>query len=78
MSPHEGWDAWRKHILLELERMNTAHEKQVDKIDSLIEHNATVKSDIASLKVKAGLWGAVAGFIPAFVSLIYFLIKRGN
>jgi hypothetical protein len=31
--------------------------------------------EIASLKVKAGLWGALAGAIPALAALIFFVIN---
>ena len=33
-----------------------------------------IQSSITSLKVKAGLWGAVAGAIPTTVAIIYGLV----
>jgi hypothetical protein len=34
--------------------------------------------DIAALKVKAGVWGFIAGLIPALGALAYFLVRGGK
>lgn len=58
-----GWDRWSKHIIAELDRLNTCYEKLDDKIDKL-----TV--EVAMLKVKAGMWGGVTGLVVAVATFI--------
>ena len=58
-----GWTEWGKHVLLELERLNTCYEK-------LIREQGKTREEIASLKVKAGVWGLVAGCIPVAIAII--------
>jgi len=61
---HEnGWTEWSKYVLKELERLNdsqTTIEKRLNNIDI----------SIGMLKVKSGIWGAIAGAIPAVVALV--------
>jgi len=35
-----------------------------------------LREDVAGLKVKAGIWGAIAGAIPAVVVALYWFLKR--
>jgi hypothetical protein len=66
MEQYNGWKEWSKHVLLELERLHTQQEtlqKEVHKI----------YIEITILKVKASMWGMIAGCIPAIV--IYFIKK---
>lgn len=63
-----GWEQWGKHVLTELKRNNTDHT-DIKKQLSCIEKN------IAELKVKAGLWGAFGGAIPAIIGLGFVLLK---
>ncbi|MCP4599011.1 MAG: hypothetical protein GY847_00450 [Proteobacteria bacterium] len=63
-----GWMVWGKHVLEELKRLNAAQEhieKQVTKIHI----------EIATLKVKSGVWGLVGGAIPVVLGLAYVLLK---
>ena len=53
----DGWMEYRKHVLSELERHS-------DGLEILQRDVAAIHSEIAALKVKAGLWGLVAGAIP--------------
>jgi len=65
-----GWNEWSRHVLKELDRLNGCQgkiEKDIKKISV----------DIATLKVKAGVWGAIAGLIPSVLALIYLLTKKG-
>lgn len=64
-----GWNEWSKYVLKELERLNTCQER--------IEHDiGTIKTEIATLKVRSGVWGGVAGLIPAIGVLIYWVLSR--
>ena len=46
-------------------KLDTA-EKRLAKLD---EHVALCRIEIAGLKVKSGVWGAVAGMIPVIIGL---------
>lgn len=63
-----GWNEWSKYVLKELERLNGCYEK-------LEDHIQKVSTDIAMLKVKAGVWGLIAGMIPAAVALTILLTR---
>ena len=63
-----GWGEWGKHVLKELERLNECYER-------LHTDVAGIKTDIATLKVKSGMWGAIAGMVPAAIYIIYSLLK---
>ena len=89
------WKEWARHVLLELERLNTGQAGLTDRLQhigtdldsktsglrqeiqlsltQMRELNARDSSDLrvelAMLKVKAGLWGAVGAAIPILVTL---------
>ena len=63
-----GWGEWGKHVLLELQRLNTCMYQQN-------EHITGMREAMATLKVQAGIWGAVAGAIPATVALIILFLQ---
>lgn len=66
-----GWSEWGKFVLKELERLNDCYTEQIKLIQA-------VQIDIAMLKVKAGMWGALAGAVPATIALIYTLLKQAK
>lgn len=66
-----GWAEWGKFVLKELERLNDCYDDQMKLIQAL-------QVDIAMLKVKSGIWGFAAGFIPSVSVLIYTLIKQSK
>lgn len=39
-----------------------------ERVDSVDEKVVLLRIDVAQLKVKAGIWGAAAGMIPALVT----------
>jgi hypothetical protein len=61
-----SWENWSRHVLKELERLA---ESQKDHVDGLVG----IREEIATLKAKASIWGAIAGLIP---SIILFLIDK--
>ena len=69
MANGDGWEKWQEHVLAELKRLNENYETIDCKVDK-------VCVDIAGLKVKSGIWGAVAGAIPASIIAFYLLIKN--
>ena len=67
-----GWARWCEFVLSELERLgegNTDQQKQIN--DAGIEFAKFA----AEMRVKAGIWGAMAGAIPAIVIFIWWLVK---
>ena len=49
----------------------------IQKVDALDEKITLVRIDVAQLKVKAGIWGAAAGMIPAVVTGLAVLVSGG-
>ena len=69
METSNGWEQWGKHVLKEQERQN----------ECLIEHGKVISmnsTDIAMLKIKASIWGGIAGLIPSLGILIYYIVKN--
>ncbi len=59
-----GWEEWRKFLLKEVTRLGDAYESLRDKVnDELTE----LKTEVAILKVKAGIWGLIGGVIAVGV-----------
>lgn len=69
--PTNGWNEWSKHVLAELERLNGCYVALDNKLDE-------VRIDIAKLKVKAGIWGAIGGAIPVVVILGVWLVRSAK
>ena len=68
-NPNNSWESWSKHVLAELKRLSECYGRMDSKIDKLAV-------DMAMLKVKSGVWGAIAGIIPAALVIIYLLLKQ--
>jgi len=66
--PKNGWNEWSKHVLLELERLD-------ESIKTMDDHVKRMHVDLATLKVKSGVWGALAGLIPAVAALLIIAIR---
>ena len=56
----------------------------IDKLDShdsdfkTIEDKLTsIQVEIATLKVKAGIWGGIAGLIPVVLGIVLFFSQQG-
>ena len=67
---NNGWEEWRNHVLIELEKNSSQHEK-------IFEAIKETNTEIATLKVKSGVWGAIAGLIPVGIGLLIFLFRGG-
>ena len=63
-----GWPEWRRHVLIELERLNEKLTRQDSKINRLC-------SDVSALKVKATAWGFVGGAVSVAVLLAVQLFR---
>jgi hypothetical protein len=69
MNDASGWSAYEKLVLGELNDLK-AELAQVE------QQLVLMRIDIATLKVKSGLWGAVAGAIPALVAIVVVLVTQ--
>jgi hypothetical protein len=59
----DGWSAYEKLVLDKLEGLETGLEELRGEVVS-------VRIDVATLKVKAGIWGGVAGLVPALITAL--------
>ena len=63
MTDESSWNEWSRHVLAELERADQG-------IQRLVTVSNEIKIDIATLKVKASVWGAVSGIIVVLTSIL--------
>ena len=70
MNAQDDWSQWKQHVLAELQRLNEASAQQ----NALLMQ---MHVELAGLKVRAGVWGAVAGLIPGLVALLATFLKEG-
>lgn len=99
-SAQGSWREWARHVLLELERLNTSTAtvaQQIQDYRTDVEHKMNLtrqeiqssisgnrdafskdvndlKVELAMLKVKAGMWGAVGSAIPILVTIMVALL----
>lgn len=64
----DGWHEWSRYVLNELKRLNRNYEKIQRDIGVL-------RTDLATLKVKSGVWGAAGAMVPIAIMLIIQLLK---
>ena len=65
-----GWNEWSRHVLAELTRLNDGYENLGNSIQD-------IRVEIAMLKVKSGIWGAIGACIPVAIGLLMMYFKRG-
>lgn len=75
------WDEQRALVLAELKRLHEGIEEVKTKLDKLNNTELSdLKSEIAvmksELRIKSGVWGLLAGSVPAIVALIYFVVSK--
>jgi hypothetical protein len=78
-SNDNGWNEWEKKVLSDLQRLTDGQEKTNDKLDDFItddfsKFRAEVRTEIALLKMKAGVWGAAAGVIPTVAAILLAIV----
>lgn len=70
--PENGWNEYQKLVLSEL----TRHSQELEEIRSKVTSiELALSNDITAIKVKSGVWGAIAGMIPVCILIIFYLIK---
>jgi len=65
----DTWMEYRKHVIKELERLNTNYEHLLNEV-------ITLKVDIGALNVKAGIWGLMGAAIPVSLMIIVEFLKK--
>ena len=63
-----GWPEYRREVM---ERLQSLRE-DVKALDGKVDE---VRLDMAGLKVKASVWGAIAGAIPAAVAIAWHYLS---
>tara|TARA_B100001939_G_C16493916_1_gene426691 strand:+ start:222 stop:434 length:213 start_codon:yes stop_codon:yes gene_type:complete len=58
------WQEYQKYVLNELQRHNTLLERINDKLSK-------VDAEIATLKVKSGLWGMLGAAVPLAIAMSF-------
>lgn len=78
MPEAEGdWGEYRRLILQELQRLHDGIAEVKGQIGMLHTSDiATLKAEIAVLKFKSGVWGFMAGAIPASVVALYMVLHK--
>lgn len=67
-----SWSAYEKLV------MSTLHEQKTE-IAEMHEDIVLLRIEVAKLKMKAGIWGAVAGMIPAVIpAVVLFSTAMGG
>jgi len=69
-----GWHEYKQLVLRELERLTQEirHERNNYKqgMSGVYERLIEVEKEIATLKVRCGIWGLMGGLIPALTAMI--------
>ena len=65
----DTWREWSKYVLKELERLNELMEGTRHDV-------AALRTEVAMLKVKSGLWGAVGAAVPIGIMLAVQILMK--
>ena len=65
MAEDNGWSKYEKMVIDKLDD----HD---DKFSGIENKLTQIQVDIATLKVKAGVWGGIGGLIPVVIAIVMF------
>lgn len=75
-----GWDQWAVFVLKKLERLDEHYEALRKEVNAgyidMQKEVSTIHAEIATLKARAGMWGAVGAAIPILLMLAIQLMLR--
>ena len=71
MTETNGWGQYQKLVMDKLGE----HD---DKFGSIESKLTQIQVDIATLKVKAGVWGGIAGLIPVVIAIVMFYATQAG
>lgn len=64
-----GWSAYEKLVLDKLDSLDS-------RMTALENQQVLTRIDVAMLKVKSGMWGALAGAVPAIAAVMFVLLNN--
>jgi len=73
--PKNGWNEWAKYVLETVKELKAKGEERDKLINKLI---VDIKVMQTKATMRAGLIGALGGFLPAAAVAIYAIIKLNN
>ena len=77
MQPDDSWAEWMRHVLSELQRLNTNLTSLDDKLSAIKDDHITpLKVEIAMLQVKSGMWDMIGGAIPVILMVLIEVLKK--
>lgn len=68
-SVENGWNQYQKLVIDKLDE----HDGKFSNIESKLTQ---IQVDLATLRVKASVWGGVAGLVPVVIALILFFTTQ--
>ena len=71
MAQENGWSQYQKLVVGKLDD----HD---GKFTSIEDKLTKIQVDLATLKVKAGVWGGIAGLIPVVIAIVMFYTTQGS
>lgn len=63
MSEEHSWDEYRRLVVQHMSSTDS-------KLDGISARLSSIESELSALKVKSGIWGAVAGIITTLGALL--------
>lgn len=74
--PPNGWSRFERVIVYRLDKLDQDLVGVRTEISKLRDDEISkLKIELAMLKVKSGVWGAAAGFLPAALVVIYLVLS---
>ena len=71
MADTNGWNQYQKLVMDKLDD----HDVKFNNIENKLTQ---IQVDIATLKVKAGVWGGIAGLVPVVLGLVLFFATQAK
>ena len=67
-------NGWSKYEKLVMDKLGE-HDERFGNVE---EKLTQIQVDIATLKVKAGIWGGIGGLIPVVIAIVMFMASKGS
>ena len=67
-------DSWSKYEKMVIDKLDE-HGNKFNEIESKLTQ---IQVDIATLKVKASVWGGLAGLVPVVLGLVLFFLTQAG
>lgn len=72
MENTDGWDRYQIYVVRKLESLSGANKEQFKRLRGIEVSLVELRTE---LKLKAGIWGALAGAIPVLVVIAIWMLK---